>query len=251
LKEYVVRRTILWNAILLAWCTGAHAADAPDPRPVWEQAVQAKGGRERLRKVQTLAIFMKPAQVVLAGAPANWLYVFPDRYFEWEGRKGVEYSIVVDGTAGRIAMDANGRPRAAWSMTSVERDRLTLNQVMYLLETAWLQPKLLGVRPARLHKYNVLTVSAGGRIFDLSLNGSNLPERIFSRRGENSKIKYDYQMEHYREFQGISLPTRIIGSEGNRASTWDVDYEIDAKYNPKMFERPPDLADGPEPWRRR
>ena len=58
-------------------------------------------------------------------------------------------------------------------------------------------------------------------------------------------------MEHYREFQGIVLPTRIVWTNGNRASTWDVDYEIDAKYNPKLFERMPDLNDGPEPWRRR
>jgi hypothetical protein len=246
-KEYV-RRTILWNAILLAWCTAAAAAD---PQAVWEQAIQAKGGRERLRRVQTLAIFMKPAQVVLAGPPANWLCVFPDRYFEWEGSKGSERSVIVNGAAGRVAMDANGMPRATWSMTPLERDRLTLNQLLYLLETAWLQPKPLAVRPAHLHKYNVLTVSAGGRTFDLSLDSSNLPARIFSRRGEDSKTKYDYQMERYREYQGISLPTRVTGTEGNRAWTWDVDYEIDAKYNPKMFERQPDLNDGPEPWRRR
>jgi len=238
----------LWNAMLLAVCTGAHAAD---PRAVWEQAVQAKGGRERLRRVQTLAIFMKPAEVVLAGPPANWLCVFPDRYFEWDGRKGTERSIVVDGTAGRIAMDANGRPRAAWELGPIERDRLTLNQLLYLLETAWLRPEPLEVREAHLHKYNVLTVRAGGRMFDLFLNSSSLPERIFSRRGEDSKTRYDYHMERYREFQGISLPTRVAGTEGNRQWTWDVDYEIDAKYNPKLFERPPDLNDGPEPWRRR
>ena len=249
-----MRRTILWNAIHLHLGTGAHAAravDAADPRAVWEQAIQAKGGRERLRKVQTLAIFMQPAQVVMAGPPANWLCVFPDRYFEWEGRKGVERSVIVNGTAGRTAMDANGRPRATCNLTSLERDRLTLNQVLYLLETAWLQPEPLAVRPAHLHKYNVLTVRAGGRTFDLFLNSSNLPERIFSRRGEDSKTKYDYQMEHYREFQGISLPARVTGTDGNFAWTWDVDYEIDAKYNPKLFERPPDLNDGPEPWRRR
>src|ERR1700691_601760 len=117
----------LWNAMLLAVCTGAHAAD---PRAVWEQAVQAKGGRERLRKVQTLAIFMKPAQVVLAVARANWHYIFPDRYVEWEGRKGVQHSIVVDGTAGRIVVDANGHVRAAWSVIAVERERIPLNQVV-------------------------------------------------------------------------------------------------------------------------
>ena len=36
-----------------------------------------------------------------------------------------------------------------------------------------------------------------------------------------------------------------------RAARRNVDYEIDAKYNPKLFERMPDLGNGPEPWRQR
>ena len=238
----------LCNATLLAACTGAHAAD---PQAVWEQAIQAKGGRQRLQKVQTLAIYMKPAPVTLAGPPANWLCVFPNRYFEWQGGKGLESSIIVDGAAGRAAMDANGKPVAARGLTSFERDRLTLNQLLYLLETAWLRPEPMEVKQARLHKYNVLTVRAAGRTFELSLNSSNLPERIVSKRSEDSKTKYDYQMDHYREFQGIMLPARVVSTEGNHEWIWDVDYEIDAKYNPKLFERMPNLSDGPEPWRRR
>jgi hypothetical protein len=47
------------------------------------------------------------------------------------------------------------------------------------------------------------------------------------------------------------LPARVTSIDGVRASIWDVDYEIDAKYNPKLFERMPDLGNGPEPWRMR
>jgi hypothetical protein len=47
------------------------------------------------------------------------------------------------------------------------------------------------------------------------------------------------------------LPTRVVLVAGIRQSTWDVDYEVEAKYNPKLFERIPDLANGPEPWRMR
>ena len=47
------------------------------------------------------------------------------------------------------------------------------------------------------------------------------------------------------------LPARVTSSRSVTESTWDVDYEVDAKYNPKLFERMPDLNDGPEPWRRR
>ena len=155
MEEYVFAKYWLWNAMLLAVCT---AADAADPQAVWEQAIQAKGGRERLHRVASLAIYMKPAEVMLAGPPANWLCVFPDRYFEWEGHKGMERSIIVNAAAGRVAMDATGHPRTTWNLSAFEHDRLTLNQILYLLETAWLKPEPLTVRPAHLRKYNILTV---------------------------------------------------------------------------------------------
>ena len=195
----------LSSAILLGVCATRQGAD---PQSVWDQAIQAKGGRERLRNVHTLAVYMKPAQVLLAGPPANWLCVFPNRYFEWEGGKGMERAIVVDAAADRVAMDANGKPRSARKLTVVERDRLTLNQLLYLLDTAWLRPEPVEGKPGGMHlrKHTVVTVRAGGRTFDVFLNSANLPERVFSDRSEDSKAKYDYQLDHYREFQGIQLP---------------------------------------------
>ena len=94
-------------AALLAGIAAAHAAD---PREVWEQAVKAKGGRERLRGVHSLAVYMKPADVNLSGPATNWLLVFPDRYFEFDGARagGHQSAMVVDGTADRVAMDATG-----------------------------------------------------------------------------------------------------------------------------------------------
>jgi len=210
--------------------------------------VKAKGGRDRLHSVHSLAIYMKPADVNLAGPPANWLCVFPDRYFEFDGRSGGNArAIVVDRTVDRVAMDATGVPRTASHLTSWEYDRLALNQVVFLLESAWLQPQPVEVR------HNVLVVQAAGRTYKLFLNGASLPERVLSPpiQGQKPKIQYDYRLQRYREFQGVLLPARVASISGIREATWDVDYEIDAKYNPKLFERMPDLANGPEPWRMR
>jgi hypothetical protein len=233
---------------IAAFVAGFAAAQAADPQEVWEQAVKAKGGHERLRGVHSLAIFMKPAEVNLAGPPTNWLCVFPDRYFEFDGAgRSSARAIVVDGTADRVAEDATGTPRNARHLTSYERDRLVLNQVVFLLESAWLQPQPVEVR------HNVLVVQAAGRTYKLFLDSASLPERVLSLPvpGEKHKVKFDYRLQHYRDFQGVMLPARVAAISGVHQSTWDVDYEIDAKYNPKMFERMPDLANGPEPWRMR
>jgi hypothetical protein len=122
-----------------------------------------------------------------------------------------------------------------------------LNQLVFLLESAWLQPQPVEVR------HNVLVVEAAGRTYKLFLNGAGLPERVLSlpMPSEKRKAIYDYRLQRYRESQGVQLPMRVASISGMREAVWDVDYEIDAKYNPKLFERMPDLADGPEPWRKR
>ena len=233
---------------IVAVVAGLSAARAADPREVFEQAVKAKGGRERLRNVHSLAIYMKPADVNLAGPPTNWLCVFPDRYFEFEAAgRGASRAIVVDGSANRVAMDATGAPRSTFHLTSWEHDRLALNQVVFLLESAWLQPHPVEVR------HNVLVVRAAGRTYKLFLNKASLAERVLSPpiEGQKPKIQYDYRLQRYREFQGVMLPVRVVSIHDVREATWDVDYEVDARYNPKLFERMPDLANGPEPWRMR
>jgi hypothetical protein len=234
---------------ITALLAGIAAADAADPQEVWEQAVKAKGGRERLRGVHSLAIYMKPADVNLRGPATNWLLVFPDRYFEFDGAGvgGSQRAIVVDATADRVATDSTGIPRNARHLTSYEHDRLALNQIVFLLESAWLQARPVEVR------HNVLVVEAAGRTYKLTLNSANLPERVLSppMPGQKPKIQYDYRLQRYRDFQGVMLPARVTSIDGVRASIWDVDYEIDAKYNPKLFERMPDLGNGPEPWRMR
>ncbi len=238
---------------------GTAAVHAADPQEVWEQAVKAKGGRDRLHDVHSLAIYLKPAKVNLAGPPTTWLCVFPDRYFEFDGPGSGRYpmigpngaislagsprAIVVDATADRVAMDANGTPRAAWRLTSVQFDRLTLNQIVFLLDSAWLR-----ARPVEV-KRNVLTVEAGGHTFRIRLSTSNLPERVQMVPGSRGEDTYEYRLEHYAAVQGIQLPSRVALITGTRQWTWDADYEVDSRFNPKFFRAMPDLGRGPEPWR--
>lgn len=237
-------------AALAAATTAFAAGQTADPHELWEQIVQAKGGRDRLHRVQSLAVYMKAAQENLRGPGTNrnWLFVLPDRYFEFEGGGGAsQRAVVVDRTADRVAMDATGIPRKSWHLTAAEQDQLALNQIVFLQETAWLVPQPLAVRR------NLLTVQASGRTYKLFLNKKNLPERIVSPPipGQKPKIQYEYRLDRYRNFEGVMLPTRVTSIADVRQWVWDTDYEIDAKYNPKLFARMPDLGNGPEPWRQR
>ena len=240
-------------------CT-AFAAHAADPETVWAAALQAKGGRACLDSVRSLAIYMKPAPINLAGPPTTWLCVFPDRYFEYDGPGSGEYSyesklgfamagnpraLVVNRSAGRVSMDANGTLRVSFPLSPKELDRLTVNQFVYLLESAWLHP-----HPVSLKGRNLM-VEADGRRFQVTLDPANLPIRIvlFNQDGRRQKQVYGFHLARYHEFKGIQLPARVTWTGRMTEWTWDVDYEVDADFNPKFFERMPDLANGPEPWR--
>ncbi len=236
-------------AAVMAGVSLARGADGTDPIEVWEQTIKAKGGHERLRGVHSLAIFMRPAQVNFAGTATNWLCVFPDRYFEFDGAGvgGTQRALVVDANHDRAAADATGIPRSSRHLSLQERERLILNQIVFLLETAWLAPRPEEVR------HNALTVVASGHTYKVFLDKAGLPERILSQadRGEKHGTRYDYRLQHYRDYDGIQMPARVTQVDGVRESVWDVDYEFEAKFNPKLFERMPDLANGPEPWRMR
>jgi hypothetical protein len=224
----------------------AATAYAADPAQVWEQVVQAKGGRERLHAVHSLAIYMHPAQVVFGGPLTSWLCVFPNRYFEFDGRSSanIQRAVVVDADADRVSIDATGQPRSTRHLKPPEHDRLVLNQLVFLVETAWQKPTLVSL------KHRTLSVQAGGIACDLYLDKAMLPERIVAHATEDEHARTidDYHLQHYHNYQGIQLPSRVDLIRGTREFVWDVDYELDARFKPSFFERTPDLANGPEPW---
>lgn len=55
-----------------------------------------------------------------------------------------------------------------------------------------------------------------------------------------------YDLSGYREIDGIKLPSLIV-EDG--AIKKQVRYEINPQYDPQVFERPPNLAAGPQQWR--
>ena len=71
-------------------------------------------------------------------------------------------------------MDVTGIPRHARHLTPSEHDQLTVNQIVFLLESAWLQPQPVEAR------HNVLVVEAAGRTYKLFLDKASLPERVIS-----------------------------------------------------------------------
>jgi hypothetical protein len=88
----------------------------PSAREVWERAVEAKGGRDRLNSIENVLTQGR----YRGGRPFVYLHVFPDRYWEYDDRRPLVFGISVrvgwdrgqwtDSTAGGgAAAHRNGR----------------------------------------------------------------------------------------------------------------------------------------------
>ena len=269
-------RTIL-GALLFSNLIAAQAPDAgggagenADARRVWELAVSAKGGRERLWSVRTMAQHLTASYDIgplrLRAGIYEHFYVLPNRYWEWVTEPRVTpYTsvqvIMVDKDTRWFRWENEPGVRVS-EIPALPVWELLHDQLFALLETRWLKPELLGVKRGRLGWGAVDIVAArisGGR-FDIYIDRkSRLPRRIVEHRMVTRQLTilsppeppkpYEivWDLEDYRPVSGILLP-HTLKQRGRDGITERVTYEINPEYDPRVFEDPPSADFGPRDW---
>src|SRR5689334_21700927 len=167
----------------------ARPDDRSPAETLWDQAIAAKGGRDRLNGIQSFAIkerarFDKPARPDMAVGQVEQIVVqLPDLWWSFSdyrpGKMG--YCVrVVNTTTGRHWATSGG----AASKTAPDRstgERLRRFEYVYFLETRWLQPTPLRASRAQLGRHPVDRVETAiddqPVLFDLDVE-SHLPVRI-------------------------------------------------------------------------
>src|SRR5215475_7036949 len=120
-------------------------------RQLWEMAIAAKGGREKLYQIKGLAMTDQ-----MFGYPEAALYVFPDKNFSWSDARPTVFSfhasvinfeknvrIFVPGDDPKDVRKASPAPP---DLRSVFRDV----QIEYLLETPWFKPEPVAAAEEKL-----------------------------------------------------------------------------------------------------
>ncbi len=137
---------------------------------VWELAVIAKGGRQKLEQVNSLAVFYEYSK----GRLSTELYAFPDKRWDWyDTGPSSKFPLLVS------AMDfeqkvycVNHRyiregcePIGNFS----KRGYLEDPQLLYLLETKWVKPELLAASKGTLGFRSVKIVKVQLETFQISV----------------------------------------------------------------------------------
>lgn len=232
------------------------ANSKPEAKRLWDLAVNAKGGRERLEQVNSLAVFYE----YFKGHPSVELYVFPNKRWDWYDTSsshtypleayGLDFEKKIHCVNHRYVSEGC-EPIGNFS----KRGYLEDPQLLYLLETKWVKPELLAASKGALGIRSVDIVKVQLEIFQISVyldSKTHLPQRIAYHVNEGGRflkagdIFQWYGLSDYRDVNGIMMPHKISHTD---SQTRHIRYEINPAYDPGVFTRKPDLSAGPEQWR--
>jgi hypothetical protein len=243
------------------FCATRPSAGANPPADVraqaerlWEQAVEAKGGRARLRAVRNFVAASNsryqrsPRPDVAAGISEESLYVLPGRWWSfWDYRPGrLGYGVNVfdfDKQVGWLSSD--GRQASRLDRQDIFDDflyRFRRAQFVYLLETESVKPTPVNARTAYIgfKKFDVVETTVDGARVDFYLDReTHLPVRIMTgatpgaRR--SGRLNYGIDLGDYAEIEGVRMPQKVNWADASNRTT----YRFNVEYRAGLFERPP------------
>lgn len=223
---------------------------------LWELAVAAKGGRQKLEQVNSLAVFYEYKR----GLVSNELFVFPDKRWDWfDTGPYSKYPLIASVKNFEQKVSCINQRHVREGCEPIgnfsKRSYLEDPQLLYLLETKWVKPELiaaskdtLGIRPVDVVKVQL-------EMFQISVyldTRTHLPIRVAYHVTEDGpRLKAGdvfewYGLSDYQDVDGILLPHKISHTH---SPTRRLRYEINPEYDPSIFTRKPDLMAGPEQWR--
>jgi hypothetical protein len=188
MKRLLVQFTL---SLTITSAVAAQEHLAADAAKIWEQAIAAKGGRERLKAVRNLAITssgsykallftIQPGRQVKSktskpsGLYREELFVFPVKYWSWVDYRPAVFGLVIhvyDYTQNMKYVITDGEPNhpaEPIEEKEMKRRPLLFVELMYLLESNWVAPKPLNV--TREGAVDVVQTEVDDQRFDFAID---------------------------------------------------------------------------------
>jgi hypothetical protein len=232
---------------------------------LWEQAVAAKGGRERLRSVRNFTVASSsryersPRPDVAVGISTESLFVLPGRWWSiWDYRPGkLGHGVnLFDFEKGIGYLSSNGRPAPRLERADLLEDfryRFREAQFIYLLETEWVRPMPVRARRERIgfKKVDVVETTVDGARVDFYLDReTHLPFRIVTgatpAARREGRMNLSVNLGDYTDVEGIRMPQQVDRADASNRTT----YRFNVNYDAELFERPPDPGARAGDWAR-
>jgi hypothetical protein len=236
--------------------TKAQEGSKQKAEALWEQAIVAKGGRERLYQVNSLVISYQETTrnslgIVVHRGLVERLYVFPDKSWSWDdglpppfhltvSMSNLERNISCTMYAGASSPKCT-EPKDAASFFN-QGEGLGRAQYLYLLETKWVKPVPISMTKGSigLKTVDVVQTRVDARRVDYYLDRkTHLPQRVVTFF-ESGRVWETYNFSDYIDINGIRMPS--VQKKGK------INFQINPAYDVTIFTRPPSIETGPKAW---
>jgi hypothetical protein len=234
--------------------------DRTEAERLWEQAIAAKGGRERLHSVRNMVISaraeyrtstFKKNQIRQEG-----LYVLPNKVWSWNDLRpdvfGLRVTMYNHDTKMKYIIsegEPHHLPEPITEKDKKNRELLT-SLLPELLETEWSKPVLVSSSIGRigLRTVNIVQTTVGDKRVDFALDQkTHLPVRVSYYDVINGKTYITaLELSDYVEISGIKVPQKVKYDDGTE---YKQTYQFNVRYNEDIFIHPTTIEAGPEAWK--
>lgn len=251
----------LYMSLVFVLCFPVFATAQKKPRnqeqaeQLWELAIAAKGGRERLHQVNSLVVSYQETVrnflgLVVHRGPVEQLYVFPSRLWTWDDGLPPPFRLLVRTIDLErdlaCSASANLNPPACGKARQIEsRAEIDEAQYLYLLETKWIKPAPISVRRDTISfkKVDVVRTKYNDKEIDYYLDRTtHLPRRIAVYRNNSERERLRFDFSEYVNIGGIEMP--------GKQKKGKIKFIINPDYDEALFIRTPSIAAGPKAWQR-
>jgi hypothetical protein len=233
---------------------------------LWEEAIEAKGGHERLRSIKSLLISSTvdvQAQRGSGTTDAERLYVMPGKVWRYTYTPDVRVSLdatVINNERNFCTVTlwpgGSGVPPLSNCLPTTPLQYLIEDPVIYLMETNWVRPVPVGARTdgKGRKQLDVVETEVGKLRVDFYLDRkSRLPVRLVTEwyggitQATGPLGLMTVELEDYAAVDGILMPRGVTrkpqidkGSvtEVAREDTERARYTFNVNYNPAIFDGP-------------
>ena len=253
LKTVIVILALIFGSETLSAQTNDSVQEA---QQLWELAVAAKGGRERLYNVRNLVVTsnssgrMKKDKIRLES-----VYVFPDKWWFWDDQRPSRFGLSVS--------MYNWETGKQYVITDTEPNFIGLEQVSPnfqntnlagvtpdLLETKWNQPKPIRAFAGKVgsQAVDIVQTELLGKRIDFALDKeTHLVVRVVAY-SENQKPAATSKLADYIDVDGIKMPSTVIFENSDGDDKYKRQYRFNVEYNEDIFKFPPPLQAGSTAW---
>ena len=263
------RRTLVRFICFVAILTlsiGANAQDSAQnadanrarARQFWEEAIRAKGGRDRLHSVQTVLI----SSTVKVEAPRGGGYTETERLYALPGKAWLyeftpDFDVTVDATVINVERNlcmvtlspARGDVPPISACVPTTWAELIRDPIIYLMETQWVRPEPVRTRTEGKGKkqVDVIETEVGNLRIDFYLDRkTRLPFKLvtddyYGVIEATHRMGLTVKLDDYVTIDGIQMPGSVIRepqANRDRRDTEYAKYKFNVAHDPRIFEHP-------------